>query len=150
MSLLLDKLRVLRQFERPDTVRRELVSSFAQKIAHSVVDMPVNGLIRRCKRAMAEVSRPTAQKAIESRANLRPRALVAWHQQVADFRLDPPHASLRRRRTQIPTTTVAEMAWSKRIAKEIEAFPSGVLHRGFRLVERQPKFTPEPRSRVRG
>jgi hypothetical protein len=114
--------------------------SFAQKIAHSVVDMPVNGLIRWCKRAMAEVSRPTAQKAIESRANLRPRALVAWHQQVADFRLDPLHASLRRRRTQIPTTTVAEMAWSKRIAKEIEAFPSGVLHRGFRLVERQPKF----------
>ena len=29
--------------------------SFAQKIAHSVVDMPVNGLIRRCKRATKRI-----------------------------------------------------------------------------------------------
>jgi hypothetical protein len=43
---------------------------FAQKIAYSVIDMTIISLIRRRKRAMAEVSRPTAQKAIESRTNL--------------------------------------------------------------------------------
>jgi hypothetical protein len=96
---------------------------FAQKIAYSVIDMTINSLIRRRKRAMAEVSRPTAQKAIESRTNLRPCAFVARYQQVADFRLDPLHAFLGRRRAQIPTTTVGEVAWSERIAKEIEAFP---------------------------
>src|SRR3981081_2356292 len=99
---------------------------FAQKIAYSVIDMTINSLIRWRKRAMAEVSRPTAQKAIESRTNLRPCAFVA---RVADFRLDPLHAFLGRRRAQIPTTTVGEVAWSERIAKEIAAFPPSVSHR---------------------
>jgi hypothetical protein len=70
--------------------------------------MTINSLIRWRKRAMAEVSRPTAQKAIESRTNLRPCAFVARYQQVADFRLDPLHAFLGRRRAQIPTTTVGD------------------------------------------
>ena len=116
--------------ELPDFIEQSLAvcaankaQPFAQKIAYSVIDMTINSLIRRRKRTMAEVSRPTAQKAIELRTNLRPCAFVARYQQVADFRLDPLHAFLGRRRAQIPTTTVGEVAWSERIAKEIEAFP---------------------------
>src|ERR1700730_526764 len=114
--------------------------SFAQEIAHSIIDMFVNGPIRRCESAMGEVSSPTAQEAIQSSLHLRPRTLVARRQQVADFRLDPLHALLGRACAQIPTATVGKVAWSQRIAKEIEAFPPGVLHRGFRLVECQPEF----------
>src|ERR1700730_3347316 len=40
----------------------------------------------------------------------------------------------------IAIARVAEVAWPECIAKEIEAFPPSVLHRGFRLVECQPEF----------
>src|SRR5674536_220397 len=72
-----------------DMFARELVRaapwrlmSFAQKIAHSVIDMSINSLTRRCERAMGEVSSPTAQKAVESvsythlRAHETPEHLV--------------------------------------------------------------------------
>src|ERR1700730_3357621 len=36
--------------------------SFAQEIAHSIIDMFVNGPIRRCESAMGEVSSPTAKR----------------------------------------------------------------------------------------
>jgi hypothetical protein len=82
--------------------------------------MAVNCPIRRCESAMAEVSRPTAQEAVQSSLHFQPRALVARRQQLADFCLDPLHALLGRACAEIPATTIGKVAWSQRIAKEIE------------------------------
>src|SRR5262245_56762019 len=106
---------------------------FAKEVPRAVIDMLIDRFIRRGKGAIGEVRGPTAQKAVQSRSHFRPCALVARRQQRADFRLDPPHALLGRACAQIPAATFGKMAWSQRIAKEVEAIPPGVLHRGFRV-----------------
>src|ERR1044072_2175279 len=93
---------------------------FAEEGSRAVIDMLINGFVRRGKRTIAEVSGPTAQAAVQSRSHFRPGALVARRQQLADFCLDPSHALLGWACAQIPATTVGKVAWSQRIAKEVE------------------------------
>ena len=58
--------------------------------------------VRRHARSVAEVRRPAAQN-LFSRSRTSPRSPVAGYQKVADLRLDPLHALLRRARAQIPS-----------------------------------------------
>ena len=81
--------------------------SFAQKIAHSVVDMSINSLIRRCERAIGEVSSPTAQKAVESVLALQAmRSMLPGVNRSLTFVLIRCTLFSGRARAQIPTTTV--------------------------------------------
>src|ERR1700724_2421361 len=97
---------------KPRRVAPRRFVSFAQEIAHAIIDMIVNGPIHRCESAMGEVSRPAAQQAIQSSLHFRPGALVPRRKQLADFSLDPPHALLGRACAQIPTPTFGKVAWS--------------------------------------
>ncbi|MEY9595586.1 hypothetical protein ABIF74_000276 [Bradyrhizobium japonicum] len=124
--------------EPSDATSWRLMSS-AQKGEHAVKDVSINGLMSRSKRAIAEVSGPAAQKAVQSCLYFGPSALVARRQQFADLPLDPQHAFLRRSRAKIPPPPIAEVAGSERVPKEVKAVQSGILHRGFSLVECQPK-----------
>ena len=119
---------------RPGTLCR-----LRRRLLHSIIDVVVNGLVRRCESAIREVCRPTTQKAVQSSLHFRPGALVTRRQQVTDFRLDPLHALPGWSCAKIPTTTLRKMAWSQRVAKKIEAFSPSIFHRGFRPVERQPE-----------
>lgn len=125
--------------EPSDATSWRLMSS-AQKGEHAVEDVSINGLMSRSKRAIAEVSGPAAQKAVQSCLYFGPSALVARRQQLADLPLDPQHAFLGRSRAKIPPSPIAEAAGSERVPKKVKAFQSGILHRGFSLVERQPKL----------
>src|SRR3954464_4149091 len=66
--------------EPSDATSWHLMSS-AQKGEHAVKDVSINGLMSRSKRAIAEVSGPAAQKAVQSCLYFGPSALVARRQQ---------------------------------------------------------------------
>src|SRR6478736_6924044 len=125
--------------EPPDATAGRIMSS-AQKGQHAVEDVSINSLMSRSKRAITEVSGPAAQNAVQSRLYFGPSALVARRQQFADLPLDPQHAFLGRSRAKIPPSPIAEAAGSERVPKEVKAFQSSILHRGFSLVECQPKL----------
>src|ERR1700704_3425937 len=84
----------------------------AEEVPRAVIDMLIDGFIRRGKGAIGEVRGPTTEKAVQSHSHFRPRALVARRQQHADFRLDPSYALLGRACAQIPAATFGKMAWS--------------------------------------
>src|SRR3954462_9953627 len=96
--------------------------------------------IGRHSRAVAEIGRPAEQKPVQPVAHLGPWFLVAGHQDVADLRLDPLYALLGRARAQVPMAVLPVALRTERVTKEVEAFRAGILHRGLRLVERQPKL----------
>src|SRR3954471_8857524 len=82
-------------------------------------------------------------------AHLRPRFLVAGHQEITYLRLDPLYARLGRACAQVPMAVLPVAMRAERVAKEVEALPAGVLHRGLGLVEHQPKLRhhrPRPRQ----
>src|SRR3954449_3161790 len=112
----------------------------AEEVPRTIIDIAIDGFVGRGKAAIGEVRGPADQKAVQPRSHFRPGALVARRQQRADLRLDPQHALLGWARAQIPAPSVGMMTWSQPVAKEVEALASGILHRGFRLVERQPEF----------
>ena len=57
----------------------------AEEVPRAVIDMLIDGFIRRGKGAIGEVRGPTTEKAVQSHSHFRPRALVARDQQCADF-----------------------------------------------------------------
>src|ERR1700681_4500634 len=69
---------------------------FGEEAPHLVADVMIDRLIGQRTRAIAEVGFPTRQKSVQAFAYHRPRPFVAGRQKIADFRLEPLHALLRR------------------------------------------------------
>jgi len=112
----------------------------SEEVPRPVIDMLIDGFVCGRESAIGEVGRPPAQDAVQSCPYLIPGPLVARHKQLADLQLDPLHTLLGRARPQILAPSVGQVPWSQGVAREVEAFAPGILHRGFRLVERQPEF----------
>src|SRR5262245_29371680 len=73
-----------------------------EECTHALADVEVDAAECRSARPVAEVVRPAAQTLVQLVAHLGPRSVVAWHQQLADLRLEPLHALLGWARAPIP------------------------------------------------
>src|SRR6202140_5409892 len=113
---------------------------FGEEASHLVADGLIDGLIGQRTRAVAEVGLPTRQKSVQAFAYCRPRPFVARRQKIANFRLEPLHALLRRTRPKIEAPVLGAAMRAERVAEKIKTFRSGVFHRGFVLVDRKPKL----------
>src|SRR5271167_4400549 len=142
--------------EPSDAVPWLLVPS-SEEVPDAVMDVTIDGPIRRQARAIAEIRRPTGQKPVQSSAHLGPWPFVAGPQEIADLGLDPLDTLLGGACARIPMAVFPVAVRAECVAKEIEALVPGVPHRGFRLVERPARAsssplssTPEPPARSRG
>ena len=104
-----------------------------QKVTHAFVDVIVDRAVCGQSGAVAEVSGPTAQQAVQPISHFRPCSYVARHQQIADLGLEPENALLRRARPEIPMAVLAIAVRAERIAKKVEGFAPGIPNRGLRL-----------------
>src|SRR3954462_10203536 len=114
-------------------------------LGNVVVDRPIGDQAR----AIAKVSAPAAQQAVQPIAHRRPWRLIAGSEDLPDPGLEPLDTLLRRARAQIPMTILAEAMRSERVVKEVEALVSAISNRGLRLVERQSELRhhrPRPRQ----
>ena len=68
-----------RRRQDPGATGAYLVSP-PQEIAHALFDMAIDGAVRLRPGTIAEVARPTAQKAVELIAHFRPRPRIARYQ----------------------------------------------------------------------
>src|SRR5208282_4227530 len=113
---------------------------FGEEASHPIADVVIDGLIGQRTRAVAEVGFPTRQKPVQAFAYVRPRFFVAGHQKVADLRLEPVYALLRGTCAGIEATVSCAAMRAEGIAEKVKALRSGVLHRGFGLVDREPEL----------
>src|SRR5208337_2597215 len=120
----------------------------SEEVPDAVMEVTIDGPIRRQARAIAEIRRPAGQKPVQSTAHLGPRPLVAGPQEIADLGLDPLNTLLGWACARIPMAVFPVAMRAEGVTKEIEALIPGVPHRGFRLVERQPELR-HHRSRPR-
>ena len=81
-----------------------------EEVPHAVADMVIDGAVGRVQSSIAEVRRPTAKKAVQSLAHLRPDAHFARLQQLADLALDPLQALLRGTRAKIRLAVLGTIA----------------------------------------
>src|SRR5207344_1867909 len=111
-----------------------------EEVLDTVIDMMIDGSVCLPTRAIAEVGRPTRQKPVQSVAYVGPCPFVAGHEEIADLRLDPLHTLLGWAYAWIPSAVLPVPQRTERIAKEVEAFRSGVAQRGLCLVQREPEL----------
>src|SRR5215510_5191028 len=112
-----------------------------EECAHALADVEVDAAECRSSRSVAEVVRPAAQTPVQLVAHFGPGSVVAGHQQLADFRLEPLHARLGRARTPIPlAVTPVRIVRAERVAKERKALLTGILQRGLGLVDGKPEL----------
>ena len=125
----------------------------------AVADVVIDGAIGREQGSIAEVRRPTAKKAVQFLAHLRPDAHFARLQQLADLALDPLQALLRGTRAKIELA-VQGVSRPERVAQEVEVkeveastrasfnevLASLIVNPSLAIT---PSSTPAPRPRVR-
>src|ERR1700723_1272599 len=90
--------------------------------AEAFGDMAIDGPMGGEAGSVAEVGRPTRQPAVQSVAHLRPRAVLARPQQLADLVLDALHALLGGTCAQVLLSAFGGELRPQRVAEEVEAF----------------------------
>src|SRR4029453_6212924 len=111
----------------------------AQEVPDAIANVVINRPIGPRAGPVAEVRRPTLQNPVQTNAHVRPLSLLPVNTELPHRALDPSHTLLGRARTQVPLATSLVVVRSERVAKEVEAFLSGIPHRGFGLIERKPE-----------
>jgi len=117
--------------------RLHLVAS-QQKMSHTLTHIVIDRLIGHQPRAIAEVSRPALQNAIEPSMYLLPGPYVAGYQNVLHFPPESGQTLLRRTGPQMPEAILPEVMRSKRATKEVKVFTASLLDAGFRFVQSKP------------
>jgi len=79
---------------------------FGEEAANALADVVIDGSIGRRAGSVAEGRRPARQQAVQSGAHARPRALLAWLQEIADLVLDALQAFPERTRARYFRITV--------------------------------------------
>jgi Transposase IS116/IS110/IS902 family len=65
-----------------------------EEVAHALINVSVNAAECRAARPVTEVVRPADQESVQHVAHFAPRIVVAGHQEIADFLLEPLHTLL--------------------------------------------------------
>jgi hypothetical protein len=74
---------------KPSDAAPWLLVPSSEEVPDTVMDMMIDGPIRRQARAIAEIRRPAGQKPVQSSAHLGPWPFLAGSQEIADLGLDP-------------------------------------------------------------
>src|SRR5208282_865495 len=107
---------------KPARASPGLLVSFGEEAANALADMVIDGPIGRRAGSIAEVRRPARQQAVQSVAHARPRALLAWLQEIADLVLDALHAFPGRTRAQVFLSD-SERTSAPACSRESRSFP---------------------------
>src|SRR5579875_3367229 len=139
---------VVRQTARAP--RRDMVP-LLQEAPGAFLDMLVDGPIRLQPGAVAEITRPAAQNAVQPVAHFRPCPLVAGHQHVVHLLSQSRHALLRRTGAQIPMAILPIVLWPERVSQKVKTLPPAIPKLGLRLVQGQAQarhHLPRPIARL--
>src|SRR2546428_10634381 len=127
--------------------RRDLVSP-PQKVAYAIVNVVVDRLVGHEPRAIGEVVRPPAHRAVELVPHLIPRALVTRTEDLPDASLAPLHRLLGWRGPQVPMPILPIPHRPKGVAQKGKRLAPPIAHPGLLLIEHQPHLG-EPSTALR-
>ena len=111
-----------------------------EEMSDAVTDVVINGLYSPSACSITEIGRPTAQQTVQLVAHIVPWRTLPGTRTSIDLRLHPLDTLLGWTCAQVPVAVPLVAVRTERVSKEVEALRPCVLHRGLRLVERQPEL----------
>src|ERR1019366_1092845 len=119
----------------PGSAKRVHFVAPSQEHPHALIDVVIDGPIRRVPIPQTEVRRPASQSCIEAISHFRPWLHVSRLHQVSHFPAESGHALLGRTFSQIYVATLATAVRPERISQKVEPLRVSPSYVGFRLVQ---------------